>query len=161
MPNEPIKSLGVYYSYDQKLLREKTFLEKLDKIKKLINIWSSRGLSLYGEVTIIKSLIIPKFVYLPPLLPTPKDFIQGLNQFLFKLLWKGIDKVTRHILLIGLEVRFGKNCARGLEYGPRTQAEGTVFPYTDWPKPVNNILLFFFFCLRFCLPCEQSLLRSP
>ena len=42
-PNEPIKALGVYYTYDVKLLREKNFIERLDSIKKLINIWSSRG----------------------------------------------------------------------------------------------------------------------
>ena len=63
-PSEPIKSLGVFYSYDQKLLREKNFIEKLDSIKKLMNLWSSRGLSLYGKVTIIKSLIIPNFFIL-------------------------------------------------------------------------------------------------
>ena len=28
-PIKPIKSLGAYYSYDQKLLREKNFIEKL------------------------------------------------------------------------------------------------------------------------------------
>ena len=94
-PNEPIKALGVYYSYDPKLLLEKNFIEKLDTIKKLINIWSSRGLSLYGKVTIIKSLIIPKFVYVASLLPTPKEVIKQLNQLLFKFLWKGVDKVTR------------------------------------------------------------------
>jgi len=37
-PDEPIKALGVYYSYDEKLLREKNFIENLDKIKKLINV---------------------------------------------------------------------------------------------------------------------------
>ena len=94
-PNEPIKALGVYYSYDPKLLLEKNFIEKLDTIKKLINIWSSRGLSLYGKVTIIKLLIIPKFVYVASLLPTPKEVIKQLNQLLFKFLWKGVDKVTR------------------------------------------------------------------
>ena len=94
-PNEPIKALGVYYSYDPKLLLEKNFIEKLDTIKKLINISSSRGLSLYGKVTIIKSLIIPKFVYVASLLPTPKEVIKQLNQLLFKFLWKGVDKVTR------------------------------------------------------------------
>ena len=62
-PDEPIKALGVYYSYDIKLLHEKNFIERLDSVKKLINIWSSKGLSIYGKVTIIKSLIIPKFVY--------------------------------------------------------------------------------------------------
>jgi len=54
-PDEPIKVLGVYYSYDPKLLHEKNFIKKLDNIKKLINIWSSKELSIYGKVTVIKS----------------------------------------------------------------------------------------------------------
>ena len=69
---EPIKALGVYYSYDTKLLHEKNFIERLDSVKKLVNLWSSRGLTVYGKVTVIKSLIIPKFVYILSLLPAPK-----------------------------------------------------------------------------------------
>ena len=94
-PDEPIKALGVYFTYDIKLLHEKNFIEKLDSIKKLINIWSSRGLSLYGKVTVIKSLLIPKFVYVLSLLPTPKELVKELNRLLFQFLWKGRDKVTR------------------------------------------------------------------
>ena len=92
---EPIKALGVYYSYDIKLLHEKNFIERLDSVKKLINVWSSRGLSVYGKVTIIKSLFIPKFVYILSLLPAPKEIVKELNRILFKFLWKGTDKVTR------------------------------------------------------------------
>ena len=76
-PDELIKAIGVYYSYDSKLLHEKNFIEKLDSIKKLVNIWSSRGLSINGKVTVIKSLIIPKFVYIASLLPTPKDALKN------------------------------------------------------------------------------------
>ena len=94
-PNESIKSFGVFYSYNKKLLHEKNFIEKLDSIKKSINIWSSGGLSLYGKVTIIKALIIPKIIYVFSLLPTPIEVIKALNQLLFKFLWKGVDKVTR------------------------------------------------------------------
>jgi len=94
-PKIPIKALGVYFTYDQKLLKENNFMERLDSIKKLINIWSSRGLSIYGKVTIIKSFLIPKFVYMCSLLPTPKEIVNKLNQLLFKFLWKGTDKVTR------------------------------------------------------------------
>ena len=94
-PDEPIKALGVYYSYDEKLLREKNFIENLDKIKKLMNIWSSRGLSLYGKVTIIKALIIPKIVYLFSLIPTPEVVVTELHRILDKCLWKDTDKVTR------------------------------------------------------------------
>ena len=94
-PNEPIKALGIYYTYDQKLLLEKNFIERLDSIKNLIRIWSSRGLSIYGKITIIKSLLIPKFVFVSSLIPTPKEFVNQLNQLLFQFLWNGPDKVTR------------------------------------------------------------------
>ena len=40
-------------------------------------------------------MIIPKFVYVSSLLPTPKEVIKQLNQLVFKFLWKGVDKVTR------------------------------------------------------------------
>ena len=33
-PDEPIKALGVYYSYDIKLLHEKIFIERLDSMGK-------------------------------------------------------------------------------------------------------------------------------
>ena len=92
---EPIKALGVYYSYDTKLLHEKNFIERLDSVKKLVNLCSSRGLTVYGKVTVIKSLIIPKFVYILSLLPAPKEIVQELNRILFKFLWNGTDKETR------------------------------------------------------------------
>ena len=94
-PDEPIKALGVYYSYEEKLLREKNFIENLDKFKKLMNIWSFRGLSFYGKVTIIKALVIPKMVYLFSIIPTPEVVATELNRILYKFLWNGTDKVTR------------------------------------------------------------------
>ena len=78
----------------QNCCTKKILLKKLNSIKKLINILSSRGLSIQGKVTVIKSLSIRKFVYIASLLPTPKDAIRELNQ-LFKFLWKGVDKTTR------------------------------------------------------------------
>ena len=40
------------------------------------------------------------------------------------------------MLFAGREVRIGKNCARG-------QTKGTVVSYTDRPRPVNNLFIFF------------------
>ena len=82
-PSEPIKALGVFFIYDQPLLYEKNFQNKLDNMKKLTNIWSSRGLSIYGKVTIIKSLLIPKLVYVSSLLPTPLNIIKQVNHIIF------------------------------------------------------------------------------
>ena len=94
-PDEPIKASGVFLTYDQNLISEKNFKDKIFKMKKLINIWSSRGLSLYGKVTVIKSLVLPKLVYISSLLPTPQTIIKEVNQLIFNFLWKGKDKVTR------------------------------------------------------------------
>ena len=102
-PREPIKALGVYFTYDQTLLYEKNFHDKLDKMKRLTNIWSSRGLSIYGKVTIIKSLLIPKLVYISTLLPTPEKIIKKANHIIYTFLWKGEDKVTRLSAINNLE----------------------------------------------------------
>ena len=48
---------------------------------------------------------------------------------------------NKYMLFSGREVRIGKNCARCLEYVLKTS--GTVFPYTDRPRPVNNVFIFF------------------
>ena len=96
-PSEPIKALGVFFTYDQALLYENIFLDNLDKMKKLTNIWSPRGLSSYGKVIIlrIKSLLIPELVCVSSLLPTPSNIAEQVNHIIFTFLWKGKDKVTR------------------------------------------------------------------
>lgn len=46
-------------------------------------------------MTVIKSLIIPEFVYTALLLLTGKGAIKEINQLSFKFLRKGVDKATR------------------------------------------------------------------
>ena len=60
------------------------------------------------------------------------------------------SRVKIYMLFTGREVRMGKNCARGLEFGPRgrrpravLKTKGTVFSHTDRPSPVNNMFIFF------------------
>ena len=55
----------------------KNFIERLDCVKKLINICSSRGFSIHGKVTIIKSLIISKFVYFPCFWWSPRKSLKS------------------------------------------------------------------------------------
>ena len=85
-PTEPIKALGLYFTYDLKLLKEKNFIERLDSID--------------GKVTIIKSFLIPKFVYVCSLLPTPNEMVKQLNQLLFKFLWKGTERASSMVVTI-------------------------------------------------------------
>ena len=75
------------------------FQEKLDKIQKVINIWNMRGLSLFGRVTIVKTFLIPKLLYVSSIIQTPMEIIKRMERMIFKFLWKGPDKVTRHSVI--------------------------------------------------------------
>ena len=58
------RALGVHFSYNGEVSFQKNFYDKITKIKKQIHQWSWRGLSLFGKVLIIKSLLLPKLVYI-------------------------------------------------------------------------------------------------
>ena len=59
--------------------------------------------------------------------------------------------VMIYMLFAGREVRIGKNCARGLAgvrpeaagRGPYARPRAQFLTYTDRPRPVNNLFIFF------------------
>ena len=74
---------------------KKTFTTRLPKLKKQIHQWSWRGLTLFGKVSIIKSLLLPKLVYIFSILSPPSEFIPLIQTLIYKFLLKGPDKITR------------------------------------------------------------------
>ena len=55
-----IKILGVYFGFDAKQRDELDFRNTLKSLKKTINLWKWRGLSLFGRIQIIKNLCHPQ-----------------------------------------------------------------------------------------------------
>ena len=90
-----VKALGIHFSYDTVEMTQKNFFEKLKSIQEQIQIWKWRGLSLYGKVTIVKTLLIPKFIYVASVLCTPNEFVRKLKEIDYRFLWNGPDKVAR------------------------------------------------------------------
>ena len=62
--NETVKILGVYFSYNKNLERDKTFSEHVLKIDSILKLWCIRQLPLKGRITVFKSLAISKVVHL-------------------------------------------------------------------------------------------------
>ena len=91
-----VKFLGIFITYDVKILVEKNFKQRLKKIANLINLWKSRGLSIDGKVSIIKAILLPKMIYPSSFLSTPATVIKEFNALVFDFLWNGKDKVIRH-----------------------------------------------------------------
>ena len=81
-----VKSLGVFITYDVQLPVEKNFQQLLKKVKNTINSWKIRGLSIYGNVNIIKSILFPKMIYPSSSLCTPVEIVKEFQTLIFNFL---------------------------------------------------------------------------
>ena len=76
------------------------YLAKLDKAKSRAKFWATRDLTIYGRVTLIKSLLISQFVHIATSMLRPsKDIVNDITKFIFHFLW-GVkcDKIKRDIV---------------------------------------------------------------
>ena len=102
-----VKLLGIFLTYDVRLLVEKNFKQRLKKVKNTINSWKMRGLSIYGKVNIIKSILFPKMIYPSSILCTPAEIIKEFQTLIFNFLWNGKDKVIHRYLSTYATCEFG------------------------------------------------------
>ena len=102
---EPLKILGVTFSPLVFNIWDLNAQEILLKIKRLLNQWSKRKISLSGRITIIKSLALSKFVHLFISLPSPtNELIKELEKMFFKFLWNsGPDRIKRRTIVKNIE----------------------------------------------------------
>ena len=80
--------LECFFSYDEQLAAKKNFFDRLDPLRKILNIWSSRDLSIYGRVNIVKTIAISKLTFVCSVLNTPDTFATEVNKLIFDYVWK-------------------------------------------------------------------------
>jgi hypothetical protein len=75
--------------------------EKKVKIKNIIQSWCKRSSTLFGKVTIIKSLIVPQLAYLLSVLPNPEqNYLKDIDSLIFNFLWDNKPpKIKREVIL--------------------------------------------------------------
>ena len=79
---------------------KKNFEQKLTSMKSLLNLWFQRNLTLYGHITVLKSLAISKLVYNTSVLTFPPKFITLVNQAITQFVWNKTVKI-KHKTMIG------------------------------------------------------------
>ena len=57
--SKSVKALEIVFTYNDTDQLQKNFYDKLKDIRTQIRLWNSRGLSLFGKVTLFKSLLLP------------------------------------------------------------------------------------------------------
>ena len=88
--------MGVWVSTLEDRFVNSNFIQKIEKIRSILDNWSARRLTLLGKITIIKTLAVSQIVYILSSLPTPPDILKTINSILYDFLWDGkCDKIKR------------------------------------------------------------------
>ena len=97
---EPVNYLGVKITPDKTKLLDINYKPILGKIKSSITLWRQRSLTLFGKVTVIKSLLASKLTYLLSILPNPPtQILKECTKLFFQFLWnEKPDKIKRSII---------------------------------------------------------------
>ena len=96
---EPVRTLGIFVSYDENANEKRNFTLKVQKLITNLDNWRSRNLSLFGGVLITKSLGIPHLIYSMSMLVTPSEIVSSATTSLFDFIWcKKPDKIKRQVM---------------------------------------------------------------
>ena len=93
-----IKILGIYFSHDKKLKEMLNFGKLVPSMKNIISLWKLSDLTIYGRITIIKSLLLSKLTYKASVIPVPDSLIKEISKVVHNFLWKGPGKVQRQVI---------------------------------------------------------------
>ena len=87
MSGEPVYALRVHFKYDLEVSEKKKKIDKLESLKKTLNMWSQRDLSIVGRINIIKLLALSKLFFICSVMSTPKDSSKEVNRITFDVIW--------------------------------------------------------------------------
>ena len=93
------KLLGINFSVNLDEINDLNYRIKIAEIQKLFNLYKRFHLSIVGKITVIKTMAIPKLVYLFTVLPTPeRNIMDRIEGIISDFLWEGKARVARSFL---------------------------------------------------------------
>ena len=100
-PDDPIKALGVNFSYNVKLAEENNFVPKPNNLRTILNLWKTRHLTLAGKILLIKTFGLSQFIFLASVISVPNYIIQKVEKMLYDFLWNGGKGFIKRKTIIG------------------------------------------------------------
>ena len=99
-----IKILGVCFSYNEEIFKEKNYTEVIKKMEKVLAIWRWRNLSLSGKIMVFKTLVFSKIIFISFLNKVPNGIIKKIQEIQQKFIWDGkTPKVKQNALIANYE----------------------------------------------------------
>ena len=97
---KPMKYLGHFIFTDNKEALKTEWTDKLAKLQKILDSWKKRNLSIFGRVTVLKSLALSQIIHVIIVDSIPKDTLNKLNRMVYHFIWGSkAEKVKRSTLI--------------------------------------------------------------
>jgi len=99
------KICGFVFSNDPNKVYEENVLNKIEKLKNRLAMWSQRNLSLQGANLIVKTFGLSQLQFSSDCINIKEKEIKTIETAIYKFLWRGRDKIKRSIMQ--LPVKYG------------------------------------------------------
>ena len=84
-----VKIVGIFFRPDLSAKEiEKNWEGRIKKIKKIIDQWMRRKLTIIGKIQIVKTFLLSQFVYVFQSISIPLNVIDEINTILYRFIWK-------------------------------------------------------------------------
>ncbi len=93
--------LGLRYNVNLSKMVEVNYTKVLNNIQSTLKSWNKRYLTPIGKITVLKTLVISKYIHLFMSLPTPgSDLLNTITSIMYSFIWSGKpDKIKRSQLI--------------------------------------------------------------
>ena len=106
-----VKILGVYFSHlFPAMYIKENYLERLEKVKRILGAWSKRKLTLIGKIHVIKTYGMSQFIFIMKSVGLSTKVLGDINYLFYSFLWKNkmdnkkpCEKIRRSVLCANYE----------------------------------------------------------
>ena len=96
---ENLKVLGHFHGKSQLVCNYQNFYSKIEKMKKILNIWKMRNLTLIGKNLLINALSSSLFIFNAQIELPPTDFVNIVEKLHKEFLWAGVPKIAHNTII--------------------------------------------------------------
>ena len=97
--------MGISFNFSESDKTLENFTEKVQSVKKILNLWSYRDLTYIGNVIVIKTLALPILVQCLTVLPNPPESVLNDSETVFyQFLWNDKkNKIKRSVISMNMK----------------------------------------------------------
>ena len=91
---QAVKCLGIFVGHDKIECYNKNWMKIYHDIEILFESWKKRKLTLFGKVTVVNSLALPKLIYVSSILELPgRNYVNDINRVIYNFIWNKTDRI--------------------------------------------------------------------